>query len=386
MSTARPRPEDFLELVQRARRGRLKLYIGFAAGVGKTYRMLEEAHALRKRGVDIVLAYIEPHGRADTAALIEGLEVIPRLRVEYRGIGVEEMDLDAVLARKPKITVVDEIPHTNVPGSRNKKRYQDVLEILDAGINVIGALNIQHLDSLKYLVERVTGVAIRETVPDSFLKEADQVVNLDLAVEDLIERLRIGKIYAQDKVQWALEHFFKDKNLSTLRELALREVAESLERMSEAKARANKEDAGRAGRVPGRVMVCMSSHPPHAATLLRKGSRMAGRLNTDWFVVYVETPEEAPNLIDAEAQRHLLANIEHARELGAEVVRLQAKDPVTAIVDFARSHGVGHIIIGRSHQPWWRRFFGRSVPLRLVKEAAGFDLHIVSFEEVEGRP
>jgi two-component system sensor histidine kinase KdpD len=384
MSDHRPRPEDFLELVQRARRGRLKLYIGFAAGVGKTYRMLEEARALKERGVDIVLALIETHGRPNTAALAEGLEAVPRRREEYRGVIVEEMDVEAVLRRKPTVAVVDEIPHTNAPGSKSRKRFQDVLEILDAGINVIGALNIQHLESLKDLVERVTGVAIRETVPDSFLKQADQVVNIDLAVEDLVDRLRGGKIYAPDKVAWALEHFFKDQNLSTLRELALRETAESLERLSAAKARATAEPSPL--RAPGRVMVCMSSYPPHAVTLLRKGSRMAGRLNTDWFVVYVETPREAPALIDAEAQRHLLANIEKARELGAEVVRLQAKDPVHAVIDFARSHGVGHIIVGRSHQPWWGRLLGRAVPFRIVNEAAGFDVHIVSFEEGEGRP
>lgn len=384
--SARPRrPQDFLELVQRARRGRLKLYIGFAAGVGKTYRMLEEAHALRKRGVDIVLAYVEPHGRAETAALVDGLEVVPRRTHEYRGVTVEEMDLDAVLARRPAIAVVDEIPHTNVPGSRNRKRYQDVVDILGAGINVIGALNIQHLDSLKDLVERVTEVAIRETVPDSFLQEADQVVNLDLAVEDLQERLRAGKIYAEEKVPWALEHFFRDRNLSSLRELALREVAESVERLSEAKARAGAEAERTAAARPGRIMVCMTSNPPRAATMLRKGSRMAGRLHTDWFVVYVETPGESPRRIDAEAQRHLLENIERARELGAEVVRLHAKDPAAALMDFARSHGVGHIVIGRSSWPWWRQLVQRSVGLRLLREAAGFDLHIVSFEEGEVR-
>lgn len=376
------RAEDFLELVQRTRRGRLKLYIGFAAGVGKTYRMLEEARALKKRGVDIVLGYVETHGRAETEALVEGLELVPRRAIEYRGVTVEELDLDAVLKRAPAIAVIDEIPHTNPPGSRNKRRYQDVLTVLDAGINVIGALNIQHLESLKDVVERATSVAIRETVPDSFLKEADQVVNLDLAVEDLLERLKSGKIYAQDKVQWALEHFFKEHHLSTLRELALREVAESVERSSEAKARVT---AGTKAPVGGRVMVCMSSYPPHAKTLLRKGSRWAGRLNTDWFVVYVETPNEAPHLIDAEAQRILLGNIELARELGAEVVRLQAKDPVPALIDFARSHGVGHIVIGRSHQPMWKQLLGRSVPIRLVREGAGLDVHIVSFDEGEDR-
>src|SRR5579863_4582710 len=254
--TARTRAEDFLEVVQRARRGGLKLYIGFAAGVGKTFRMLEEAHALKKRGVDVVLGYIETHGRAETAALVEGLEVVPRKRIEYRAVPVEEMDLDAILARKPEVCIVDEIPHTDVPGSKNKKRYQDVLDILAAGINVIGALNIQHLESLKDLVEKASNVPIRETVPDSFLKEAVQVVNLDLAVEDLLERLRTGKIYATDKVAWALEHFFKDGNLSTLRELALREVAESLERQSETKARVASGEP-RPAIAHGRVMVCM---------------------------------------------------------------------------------------------------------------------------------
>jgi two-component system sensor histidine kinase KdpD len=380
MNSPSARAADFLELVQRSRRGRLKLYMGFAAGVGKTYRMLEESHALRKRGVDVVVAYVETHGRAETASLVDGLEVVPRRQHEYRGVTVGEMDLDAVLARRPAVAIVDEVPHTNVPGGRNKKRYQDVVDLLEAGINVIGALNIQHLESLNDLIERVTGVAVRETVPDRFLKEADQVVNLDLAVEDLQERLRGGKIYAPDKVEWALQHFFKDQNLSTLRELALREVAESLERTSEAQKRPQQE---RGTSTRGRVMVCMSSLPAQAAVLLRRGSRMAGRLNTDWFVVYVETPREAPNLIDAEAQRHLLSNIDLARELGAEVVRLKAVDPVTALLDFARSHGVGSIVIGRSRQPWWRRWLQRTATQRLLHEAAGFDLHILSFDEPE---
>ncbi len=373
------RPEDFLELVQRSKRGRLKLYIGFAAGVGKTYRMLEEAHALKARGTDVVIGFVETHGREDTAKLIEGLEVVPRRKVEYRGITVEEMDLEAVLARRPAIAVVDELAHTNVPGSKNRKRYQDVIELLDAGINVIGAFNIQHLESLNDTVERVTNVVVRETVPDSFLKQADQIVNLDLAVEDLHERLRAGKIYAADKVPWALEHFFQQDNLGTLRELALREVAESLDRTGIEKRRA--EQPVRARRPRARVLVCISSFSPRAAVLLRRGSRLAGRLNTDWFVVWVETPKEAPHLIDAAQQRFLHDNIELARELGAEVVKLQGSDPVAAILDFARSHSVGHIVIGRSHQPWWKQLLGRSVPLRLVREAAGFDVHIVSFEE-----
>src|SRR5438105_8709982 len=377
---AKRRPEDFLELVQKAKRGRLKLYIGFAAGVGKTYRMLEEAHALRKRGVDVVVGFVETHGRADTEVLLDGLEIVPRKRIEYRGVAVQEMDLDAVLARRPQVAIVDEIPHTNVPGSKNRKRYQDVLDLLGAGINVIGALNVQHLESLNDLVEHTTGVTVRETVPDNFLKQADQVVNLDLAVEDLQERMRAGKIYAPDKVPRAIENFFKGQNLVTLRELALREVAESLDR-----AMAAQEKPGDHPRRGGRVMVCMSSSPPRAATLLGRGSRMAGRLNTDWFVVYVETPEEAPDRIDSEAQRHLLGNIEKARELGGEGVRLKSADPVSALLDFARSHGVGHIIVGRSHAPLWQRVLGRSVLQRLVDESEGLDLHIVSFEEEDTR-
>ena len=376
----RRRPEDFLELVQKARRGRLKLYIGFAAGVGKTYRMLEEAHALKKRGVDVVVAFVETHGRADTEALLAGLEVLPRRRIDYRGVAIEEMDLDAALARRPEVAIVDEVPHTNAPGSKNRKRYQDVVDLLAAGINVIGALNVQHLESLNDLVEHTTGVTVRETVPDSFLKQADQVVNLDLAVEDLQERMRAGKIYAADKVPRAIENFFKGQNLVTLRELALREVAESLDRTNAAQGQPG--DPARRG---GRILVAMSSDPPRAATLLRRGSRMAGRLNTDWFVVYVETPEEAPDRIDSEAQRHLLQNVEKARELGAEVVRLKSPDPVAALLDFARSHGVGHVIVGRSRAPLWQRVLGRSVLQRLVGESDGLDLHIVSFDEDEAR-
>ena len=375
---ANKRAEEFLTLLQRTERGRLKLYIGFAAGVGKTYRMLEEAHALKAQGVDIVLGFVETHGRVDTEALVHDIELVPRRRIEYREVFVEEMDLDAILQRKPKIAIVDELAHTNAPGCRHKKRYQDVLELLDAGINVIGAFNIQHLESLNELVSRTAGTPVRETIPDSFLKQADQVVNLDLAVEDLIARLRAGKIYPPEKVEWALQHFFQGANLSTLRELSLREVAESLER-SAAK-HAPTASPTRSGD-HGRVMVCLSSHPPHSATLLYRGSRMAGRLSSNWFVVYVETPSEAPDRIDSEIQRHLHTNLEKARELGAEVVKLQGSDPVETLLDFARSHGVGQILIGRSHQPWWRQVFGRSVPLRLVREADGFDLHIVSFRD-----
>ena len=374
--SAQKRPEDFLELVERARRGRLKLYVGFAAGVGKTYRMLQEAHDLRLRGTDVVIAFVETHGRAETQALIPGLEVVPRRRVEYRGVAVEELDLDAVLRRRPTVAVVDELPHTNAPDSKNRKRWQDAVALLDAGINVIGAMNVQHLESLNGLIERATAVLVRETVPDSFLKQADQIVNLDLAVEDLLERLQSGKIYAKEKISWALENFFKDQNLATLRELALREVAESLDRAGAARGAPELKASGR-------VMVCLASNPPRAKTLLSRGSRMAGRLNTDWFVVYVETPGEAPHLIDAEAQRHLLDNMEKARELGAEVVRLRSDRPAEAMLDFARSHAIAHIVVGRSQQPWWKQVLTGSVLTQLLREGADFDLHVVAATDEE---
>jgi two-component system, OmpR family, sensor histidine kinase KdpD len=387
MVTDRKRPEDFLELVERAKRGRLKVYIGSAAGVGKTYQMLEEAHALKKRGVDVVLGFIETHDRLDTAALIEGLEVVPRKRIEYKGVVVEEMDLDAVLARHPQVAIVDELAHTNAPFCRNKKRYQDVLDLLDAGINVICAFNVQHLESLNDMVKQATSVVVRETVPDSILKRADQVVDIDLAVEDLIDRLRAGKIYAPDKVSWALENFFQPEKLAVLREIALREVAESVDRsVSSNSPKAATEDAARRAAASERVMVCLPSRPPpHGAMLLRQGSRLAGRLNTDWFVVHVETKEETGHRIDAALQRYLMEDEQRARDLGAEVVRLRSEKPVEALLDFARAHGVRHIVVGRSHKPWWRRLLGQSPVFKLVTEAAGFDLHIVSLEDRESK-
>ena len=373
------RAEDFLELVQRTRRGGLKLYIGFAAGVGKTYRMLEEAHALKDRGVDVVLGVVVTHGRAETEALVKGIDQVPLRKIEYRAVVVEELDVDAVIARKPAVAIVDEVAHTNAPGSRHRRRYQDVLELLDAGINVICAFNVQHLESLNDLVQRTTGVAIRETVPDTFLRQSDQVVNLDLAVEDLLERMSAGKIYGPEKVEQALQSFFKPENLSALRELALREVAESVDRGARPALTKRPDRA-----TSQRVMVCLASSPPRAAELLRRGSRMAGRFNTDWFVVYVQTPREAPDRIDSETQRHLLAHIELARELGAEVVRLDGPDPAAAIIDFARSHDVARIVIGRSRERRWRQALGLSVMSRLIREAEDFDLFILSLDHAEG--
>jgi two-component system sensor histidine kinase KdpD len=384
MLNDRQRPEDFLELLDRAKRGRLKVFIGSAAGVGKTYQMLEEAHALKRRGVDVVLAFVETHGREETAALIDGLEVIPRKQIQYKGVTVEEMDLDSVLTRKPQVAIVDELAHTNAPICKNKKRYQDVLDLLEAGINIICAFNVQHLESLNDLVKQATRVVVRELVPDSILRRADQVVDIDLAVEDLIDRLRAGKIYAPDKVPRALENFFQPEKLAVLREIALREVAENVDRTVSSNVAA--DDAARKAAASERVMVCLPTRPPpHGVLLLRQGSRLAGRLNTDWFVVHVETKSEAGHRIDATLQRYLLDDEQRARDLGAEVVRLRSEKPVEALLEFARDHGVRHIVVGRSHKPWWRRMLGQSPVFKLVTEAAGFDLHIVSLEDREAK-
>ncbi len=389
MSTPNPEnkrtPEDFLELLERMKLGRLKVYLGYAAGVGKTYQMLCEAHQLRGRGVDIVLGLIETHGRFDTAAQIGDLPEVPVKKIEYRNITLEEMDLDAILARKPHIVVVDEVAHTNAPGSKNKRRYQDVLDILAAGINVICAFNIQHLESLNDLVERATGIRVRETVPDLFLKQADQVVTIDLAVEDLHDRLQSGKIYTPDKINWAMEHFFQSDNLSALRELVLREVAENLDSKSEAETvqaehKAKPHPAG-IGPGVGRVMVCTTSRSPRAKTLLRRGSRMAGRLNAHWYLVYVETRQESPLQIDSEAMRQLTEVMNMAGELGAEVVRLKSDHPVAAIMEFARSHNVRHLIVGRSKQPGWKRWFGKPFLERLLDKSDGIDVTVVAFDE-----
>ncbi|MCE9636006.1 MAG: universal stress protein [Planctomycetes bacterium] len=374
---SRSRSDDFLDLVRRGRRGRLKLYVGFAAGVGKTCRMLEEAQALRAKGVDVVVGFVETHGRADTEARIAGLEVIPRLRVEHRGLTVEEMDLDAILRRMPEVCVIDEIPHTNLPGSKHLRRFEDVEEILDAGVHVIAALNVQHVESLVDLVRGVTGVTVRETVPDAFLRLADQIVNVDLSAEDLLERIRAGKVYPQDRVPTALGAFFTQENLAALREMALREVADTLGRA--APQHSGEAAAAAAARnVSARVLVCLSSASPRAGPMLRRAARIAGRLNTSWFAIHVETPSEAPDRIDAEAQRKLIRSVDLARELGAEVAVIRSRDPVAAVVDFARSHGVAHVIVGRSGKPAWLRTFRPTFVDRLLAEAHDLDVHVVA--------
>jgi two-component system sensor histidine kinase KdpD len=370
---------SFLELVRQRERGRLKLYIGSAAGTGKTYRMLQEAHELRRRDVDVVIGFIETHGRADTESLIADLEVVPRNRITYRGVTLEEMDLGAVIVRRPQVALVDELAHTNVPGSRNEKRWQDVMALLDEGVNVISAVNVQHLESLNDVIQRTLGVTVRETVPDWIVGQADQVVNLDISAEDLRQRLREGKIYRQDKIQSALANFFTDENLTTLRELALREVASSVDRSREAIIRRDENGGVTPPRkTVDRVMACMSSDPPLSRVLLRKASRIAGRLNSDWYCVYVQTPEERPDRIDSSIQRRLVDNIQLAQSLGAEVVKLEGADVAVALTRFAAEHGVTLAIVGETRRSRWYRLRNRSIVDRLLTRASGMDVLVVS--------
>lgn len=369
---------EFLALVRQRERGKLKVYIGSAAGTGKTYRMLNEGHDLRRRGIDVVVGFVETHQRSETEEQLRDLEVLPRKKIEYRGVTLEEMDVDALIARRPQVAIVDELAHTNVPGARNGKRWQDVLLLLDEGINVISAVNVQHLESLNDVLERELGVTIRETVPDWVVGQADQVVNLDISSEDLRQRLREGKIYRADKIQTALANFFTDENLTTLRELALREVASSVERSrEEIVRRIENGGAAQAPKTVDRVMACLSSDPLLSRVLLRKASRIAGRLNSDWYCVYVQTPEERPDRIDSTVQRHLVDNIQLAQSLGAEVVKLAGDDVAASLRQFAADRGVTLAIVGESRRSRWHRLRRGSIVDRLVSRT-GLDVLVVS--------
>jgi two-component system sensor histidine kinase KdpD len=379
MNGVESKADTFLWMIRRSQRGRLKVYLGYAAGVGKTYQMLLEGCRLKEERIDVVAGLVETHGRIETGRLLEGLETIPRRRQEYRGIVVEEMDVDAILARKPQVALVDELAHTNVPGSRNDKRYQDVQDILAAGIHVVTTLNIQHLETLYDTVEKAVGVKVRERLPDSVIAEADQVVNVDLATEDLRDRLKEGKVYTPERIEVALDHFFKTSNLETLRELTLRELASQIDLRR--RDTFEKEDSA----APDQVMVCLSSRGPNAEKLLRYASRLAGRLNRNWYGVYVQTPSEEATVIDAQSQRFLSDTLTLAKQLGAMVFTYKGEDVADTLLRFAKEYRVGHIVIGKSTpKPVWKRFWkNQNIVNDLIKNASGVTVIVLDTREEE---
>ncbi|HZZ39978.1 MAG TPA: universal stress protein [Acidobacteriaceae bacterium] len=353
--------------------GRLRVYLGAAPGVGKTYRMLEDAHLMRRQGADIVIGLIEPHGRADTAALIEGLDAVPLLDIQYRSVTLHEMNLDAILARHPAWCIVDELAHTNVPGSRNRKRYEDVLELLDAGINVMTAVNIQHLETLNDAVARSASTQIRETVPDSILHRANEIVNVDIPIDELRDRLRQGKIYAPEKVEQALANFFRKGNLNMLRELALRTTAEQV---GTAAAEYRRTQGLEQAPIPEKVMVCLSARPG-MERLLRTGARIAGRLATNWFVVYVETPGTDHRHGDPEAFTRLEEYERMARDLGARVVVLKDRRVADALIEFARKENISHVVFGQSARTRWDILLRGSIINRFLNEMRDTTVQVV---------
>lgn len=375
MSTTHPSAESFLHLIHRSRRGRLKVYLGYGPGVGKTYQMLLEGHRLKAQGVDVAIGIVETHGRADTESLCLGLPEIPPRTIDYRGVVLRELDLAAVLERKPEVVLIDELAHTNVPGSLNTKRYQDVLEVLAAGIHVVTTLNVQHLESLYDTVERLIGVKVKERLPDWVLADADQLVNVDLAPEDLRRRLEEGQVYAADRVPAALDNFFRTSNLEQLRELTLREIASTIER------RARRTPGEEGVQAPDQIVVCLSSRSPDAPALLRYASRFAGKLNRSWYALYVQTSSEDPARLDAATRQRLTGTLALAQQLGAMVFTFKGEDVADTILRFAREYRVGHVVVGRPGElPRWQRLLGRRTPIeRLI--AGGDHLAIVVVDE-----
>lgn len=363
--------QHFLDLIKKSRLGKFKIYIGMSAGVGKTYRMLQEVHALLKNGIDVKIGYIETHNRTETHALLEGLPVIPRRKLFYKGKELEELDVQAVINLRPEVVIVDELAHTNIEGSKNEKRWQDVIEILEAGINVISALNIQHIESLNEEVKKITGVEVKERVPDSVIAQADEVVNIDLTADELIVRLKEGKIYQAEKIEAALKNFFKSDHILQLRELALKEVASQVERKVETEV--TKEFALK----HERFLSCISSNETTAKTVIRKTARLANYYHSKWYVMYVQIPKESADKIPLDKQRHLINNFKLATELGAEIIKVENINIAKAIMEEAEARKVTTICIGKPHFSLFRVIIATNVFNQLLKKLSSNDIDLV---------
>jgi two-component system sensor histidine kinase KdpD len=363
--------ERFLELIRKSKRGKFKIYIGMSAGVGKTYRMLQEAHALLKNGIDIKIGYIEPHNRVETINLVNGLPVIPRRKLFYKGKELEELDVQAVINLRPEVVIVDELAHTNIEGSKNEKRWQDVMDILNEGINVISALNIQHIESLNDEVKKITGIEVKERVPDSVIAQADEVVNIDLTADELIIRLKEGKIYQEEKIEAALKNFFKSEHILQLRELALKEVASQVERKVE------KEVTKQYALKHEKFLACISSNEHTAKKVIRKTARLANYYNSNWYVLYVQTPRESVDNIALDKQRHLINNFKLATELGAEIIRIESANVARSIAELAEQKQITTICIGKPHLNLMRVILATNVFNQLLKKLTVNDIDLV---------
>jgi two-component system sensor histidine kinase KdpD len=366
--------EQFLNLIRASRRGKFKIYIGMSAGVGKTFRMLQESHTLLRNGVDVKIGYIETHNRKETQVLLDGLPVIPRRKLFYKGKSLEEMDLQAIVNLHPEVVIIDELAHTNIEGSKNEKRWQDVMEVLDAGINVITAVNIQHIESLNKEVKGITGIDVAERIPDSVLKAADEVVNIDLTADELVTRLREGKIYTADKIETSIRNFFQPEKILQLRELALKEVASQVERKIE-----NELPRG-AHLKPEHFLSCISSNHEIASKVIRKTARLATYYHSKWYVLYVQTSREDGDKIGLAAQRHLINNFKLATELGAEVIRVKQNNIAGAIIQTAEEKSITTICIGKPHLNLFKIIMSTAVFNRLLTKlsAANIDVVILS--------
>ena len=363
--------EHFLDLIRKSRRGKFKIYIGMSAGVGKTYRMLQEAQTLLRNGVDVKIGYIETHNRKETQELLEGLPVIPRRNLFYKGKELEEFDIQAVLNLHPEIVIVDELAHSNIEGSKNEKRWQDVMDILDAGINVISAVNIQHIESLHADIKQITSVDVAERIPDVVLQQADEVVNIDLTADELVTRLKEGKIYTPDKIEVSLKNFFQSEKILQLRELALREVASQVERKIQNELPVNSPHKAE------RFLACISTNHEIAKKVIRKTARLASYYNSKWILLYVQTPREEGDKIGLASQRHLINNFKLATELGAEVIRVKNANIAKAIFEIADQKKVTTICIGKPHLNLMNIILNTAVFNQLLTKLSAADIDIV---------
>jgi two-component system sensor histidine kinase KdpD len=363
--------DEFLTLIRKSRRGKFKIYIGMSAGVGKTFRMLQESQNLLRNGVDVKIGYIETHNRSETNALLDGLPVIPRRELFYKGKSLEEMDMQAILNLHPEVVIIDELAHSNIEGSKNEKRWQDVMDILDAGINVISAVNIQHIESLQKEVKNITGIDVAERIPDSVVKAADEVVNIDLTADELVTRLKEGKIYAKDKIETAIRNFFQPDKILQLRELALKEVASQVERKIE-----NELPRG-AHLKPENFLSCISSNHETASKVIRKTARLATYYHSKWYVLYVQTAREDGDKIGLAAQRHLINNFKLATELGAEVIRVRQNNIAGAIIQTAEEKSITTICIGKPHLKLIRIILNTGAFNRLLTKLSQANIDVV---------